>query len=451
LDPNATSNEIKLAKPQTASRTVEVTGIAEGTTKAQLEKKARKVGPIEQIEFPVSSAADTAYILYKTMEEAVEAAQKLDGAEIQEKKPIAARVFSTAKLRQFRVIVRNLPWNCTEENLQAMFLKYGKIYEVKLPPGKRAGSSAGFGFVNFTNQTDAEKAIREANAQELGGRKIAVDWAVAREQYQEALAAQKTNQPPTAAASSSAADADAMDVDSTVNSDKPVEGEEKGDDDNEEGAEDDDEDEEDDDDEDDGSEPEADDKPKEDDKPKKQHATDIHLGKTLFIRNLAYATTEEALREKFSTWGKLRYAVLVKNKQTGESIGSAFLQFSDPSDAQKCLDDAYASKAFKTARQRINARDNESDILLDGRRLIVTKAVTREQASEYKDVGDDHKKKRDPRNLALAGAGVVSTSAGEESGLTADEIARRQRGEHNKKMKVCFRIACPHVLQKCLL
>lgn len=328
-----------------------------------------------------------------------------------------------------------------------MFIKFGKIYEVKLPPGKRAGSSAGFGFVNFTNQADAEKAIRDGNARDLGGRQIAVDWAVAREQYQEAMAAQKGGPGPTETASP--AD-DAMDVDVGGNkeeekqsddSDESSSGEadQKSGDEEKGSDEEDEDDDEDDDGEDDGSdEEEKKEEPSrgQDGKTKKQHSTDVHLGKTLFVRNLAYATTQETLQEKFETWGKLRYAVLVKNRQTGEPMGTAFIQFADPADADRCLEDAYASKAFKTARHRITARDNESDILLDGRRLIITKAVTREQASDFKNVGDDRAKKRDPRNLALASAGVIQSSTPEGAKLSKDEIARRQRGEHDKKMKL---------------
>lgn len=73
--------------------------------------QARKVAPVETFEMS-SGEGSTAYVLYKTVEQAVQASKKLDGAKLVDgTAPISAKIFSTAKLRQFRIIIRNLPWN----------------------------------------------------------------------------------------------------------------------------------------------------------------------------------------------------------------------------------------------------------------------------------------------------------------------------------------------------
>lgn len=43
---------------------------------------------------------------------------------------------------------------------------------------------AGFGFVTFANRADAQSVIEKLNLQPMGGRKVAIDWAIDRRQHQ---------------------------------------------------------------------------------------------------------------------------------------------------------------------------------------------------------------------------------------------------------------------------
>jgi nucleolar protein 4 len=162
-------------------------------------------------------------------------------------------------------------------------------------------------------------------------------------------------------------------------------------------------------------------------------ATDVHLGKTLFIRNIAYATTEEDLKAKLEAYGPLRYCVFVKDRASGEPNGSAFVQYTAPTGADKCLTEAYRSKAFKKQKPTNTLRDLESDIVVDGRRLIITKAVDRKEA---KQMTDTRKKNRDKRNLYLASEGVIKPNTEAAQELAKEEMQKRMRGQHGKNLKV---------------
>ena len=67
-----------------------------------------------------------------------------------------------AQLETKKLFVRNLDRNLTEEQVQQFFAQFGEIASVKLPLDK-FGRKRGFGFVEYVNEGDAEKAIAEAN------------------------------------------------------------------------------------------------------------------------------------------------------------------------------------------------------------------------------------------------------------------------------------------------
>ena len=68
--------------------------------------------------------------------------------------------------RASRLIIRNLPFNITLQDLRAIFLPYGPIHSVHIPQtqgsdGKETGK--GFAFVWYLSKKDAEKALEGAN------------------------------------------------------------------------------------------------------------------------------------------------------------------------------------------------------------------------------------------------------------------------------------------------
>lgn len=100
--------------------------------------------------------------------------------------------------RSSRLIIRNLPWNVTEQELRALFLSHGPVYSVNIPKEKgeppsedeggpsksRQPKAKGFAFVWMLSRGDAEKALPEVNGKQIGGRPIAVDWALSKERWE---------------------------------------------------------------------------------------------------------------------------------------------------------------------------------------------------------------------------------------------------------------------------
>jgi RNA recognition motif-containing protein len=73
-----------------------------------------------------------------------------------------------------KIYVGNLPYSIDEKALEKLFSKFGEITDVKLITDKFSGRSKGFGFVTFTDDKSAKKAISEMNEKEVEGRAINV-------------------------------------------------------------------------------------------------------------------------------------------------------------------------------------------------------------------------------------------------------------------------------------
>jgi len=79
-----------------------------------------------------------------------------------------------------KVYVGNLSWNTTDESLRVAFGNYGQILDSIVMRDRDTGRSRGFGFVTFSNGSEASTAIAGLNEQELDGRRIRVNLANAR-------------------------------------------------------------------------------------------------------------------------------------------------------------------------------------------------------------------------------------------------------------------------------
>ncbi|MBP5252101.1 MAG: RNA-binding protein [Treponema sp.] len=61
------------------------------------------------------------------------------------------------------------------------------------------------------------------------------------------------------------------------------------------------------------------------------------MQKKIYIGNLSFATTEERLTETFSKIGNIESAVIIKDRETGNSKGFGFVDFAEESDAAKAV------------------------------------------------------------------------------------------------------------------
>ena len=70
-----------------------------------------------------------------------------------------------------KLYVGNLNYSVTKEKLDELFAKYGEVKQVTIIEGK------GFGFVEMSNQTEANKAKEALNNTEFEGRTLNIDEA----------------------------------------------------------------------------------------------------------------------------------------------------------------------------------------------------------------------------------------------------------------------------------
>lgn len=73
-----------------------------------------------------------------------------------------------------RIYVGNLPYSVTEDELKQEFANFGEVTAVTIPMDRYSGQAKGFGFVEMTNQAEAEAAIAGLNGKPLKGRNLSV-------------------------------------------------------------------------------------------------------------------------------------------------------------------------------------------------------------------------------------------------------------------------------------
>jgi RNA recognition motif-containing protein len=80
------------------------------------------------------------------------------------------------------IYVSNLPFAVVDEDLRSYFAEYGEVTSAKVIMDKYTNRSKGFGFVEMTDDTAAEKAIAELNGATIEGRQIRVNVAKPKEE-----------------------------------------------------------------------------------------------------------------------------------------------------------------------------------------------------------------------------------------------------------------------------
>jgi RNA recognition motif-containing protein len=70
------------------------------------------------------------------------------------------------------IYVGNLSYDMTDEQLRALFAKYGVVQSGRVITHKPTGRSKGFGFVEMPHRAEAEIAISKINNTDVMGRRI---------------------------------------------------------------------------------------------------------------------------------------------------------------------------------------------------------------------------------------------------------------------------------------
>ncbi|KAI1798244.1 RNA-binding domain-containing protein [Ganoderma leucocontextum] len=514
-----------------AIRTVVISGLPAGIDSKTLWKKIKKLPGAGKVEWPVNSDAGQedstlAHAIFESPANAMEAVNKLhahvykgsllsatlkkrlDGlAKAKPAKPSSSsqQKSGPAPNRNSRLIVRNLPFDITEQDLRAIFLPYGPIYSVHIPltsdvkgeedAVKSEGSEAklqtkqrskGFAFVWFLSRKDAEKAMDGCNGMTVEAgmaetlvsdkqkkkkqrreekklkaktteqgegaagdgeededernhqkRTIAVDWALSKDKW-EAEKAKLEEAKSQERGEDVETDEDSEGSDSE-DSDESGSGE--SDEDEQLGVHDDDSDASRSDSDESDSNAGEDDEDEEDQTLDKPTLPAPEVGTTVFIRNVPFEATEDELRTLFRAFGPLRYARITMDHATGRSRGTGFACFWNKEDADKAIEQSNILRAETVGNEPMVIKKNPfklpslltpdpsasiaRNLVLHGRTLDVSRAVTRDEASKLKEDGERQREKADKRNLYLLREGIILPNSPAADQLPPAEVEKR--------------------------
>jgi cold-inducible RNA-binding protein len=76
-----------------------------------------------------------------------------------------------------KLFVGNLSYSVTSDQLREMFASFGQVDSATVITDRDSGRSKGFGFVEFSNDEEADAAIKALDGNETDGRKLTVNEA----------------------------------------------------------------------------------------------------------------------------------------------------------------------------------------------------------------------------------------------------------------------------------
>lgn len=75
------------------------------------------------------------------------------------------------------IYVGNLPYDASDSTLEEVFAAHGAVDKASVIIDRDSGRSRGFGFVEMSNDDEAQAAIAALNDFEMNGRKLTVNEA----------------------------------------------------------------------------------------------------------------------------------------------------------------------------------------------------------------------------------------------------------------------------------
>lgn len=140
------------------------------------------------------------YVHFETQEEAEQAIAKVNGMQMADKivfvgpfQPKKARGSDGTPTKYTNIYVKNLDTSVTSEKLQEVFEAHGKITSSAIMTNEK-GESKGFGFINYETPEAAQAAVDNLNGTNLGGKPVFVGRAQKRQERDEVLRHQRTEQ-----------------------------------------------------------------------------------------------------------------------------------------------------------------------------------------------------------------------------------------------------------------
>uniref|UniRef100_A0A3Q1EWG5 Polyadenylate-binding protein n=1 Tax=Acanthochromis polyacanthus TaxID=80966 RepID=A0A3Q1EWG5_9TELE len=135
------------------------------------------------------------FVHFETQEAANRAIETMNGMLLNDKKVFVGH-FKSRKEREMEsgskaakftnVYIKNFGEDCTDETLKDIFSAFGRTLSVRVMKDEK-GRSRGFGFVNYGNHEDAQKAVDQMNGKEVDGKILYVGRAQKRQERQDEL------------------------------------------------------------------------------------------------------------------------------------------------------------------------------------------------------------------------------------------------------------------------
>jgi len=386
-----------------------------GITAEKLVDFARTLGSVRNVDFPCPGEhkaalqqdgcpGEIALVTFASLQEAQHAVANLHG---RASLPGCAAASSSSlwarqlggegsQIHRWRIIVRNIAFCATESLLRKAFSAIGFVWELHLPK-RDDGRKRGFAFVAYTQRTHAEQAIARLNGIVLAGRAIAVDWALAKKHYEDALA--HTDAAPEdgarggddgAVAGSVGDEVALMDqvMSAVMHKGEQDEGQ----------------------------------APKEGSRPRALHTRPAAASGgevvVLFAHNLPPEASARDLQQALRPFTRVLKCRTVLDKVTGRSKGTAFLEIADEAAAEAAL----------------RACGSDSGVLVGGRRVKIARAVSQDQARAM--AAGNAAGVKDKRNLLLAREGEILEESPAAVGVSASDMAKRKRAAEEKAVKL---------------
>lgn len=135
---------------------------------------------------------------------------------------------------------------------------------------------------------------------------------------------------------------------------------------------------------------------------------------TVFIKNLSFDSTNEDLKECFKKFGKINYALIVRDNVSGHSRGTGFVQFEKKESVEICLNQA----------GKIVLQDFTLDLMPALPKPTIKSIEKQKEAKKAEP--------KDGRNLYLLREGMIMAGSSASEGVSATDMAKRLRLEQLK-------------------
>ncbi|EEQ37296.1 hypothetical protein CLUG_01419 [Clavispora lusitaniae ATCC 42720] len=325
----------------------------------------------------------------------------------------------TVEKRKARLIIRNLPWSCkSPDTLRNIFQKYGAVHDAYIP-AKKGGLMKGFAFVTMKKHAAAERAVKESVGLKIDGREVAVDLAVEKSKW-ESIQEEEQKKPEFKSTGRERPAVEEKEEEEESENEKSEDEEDEEDEEEEEN------------DFDELNDMKSDDEEEEEEEDVKQHEKkNTQEAFSVFVRNIPYDADKDSLKEHFSQFGPVKYALPMVDKMTGVARGSAFVAFKTAEAYNDCL-----SNAPEVSNTSMLISDDVSPAYVyQGRILSIAATVDRNSASKLAERNTEKRKEvlgkdkgdRDRRNLYLLNEGRITENSKLAQFITKTDMELREK------------------------